>query len=123
MSYSYKRAATTIEAALKALESPSYDRTAAKKPVADKKTEKKPAKDDASKTDGAKKSEVTKAVKAILTAIDAVHDCAPNARDYQEEGEYDSKAYSKAVSDHGKRIDALHDILDDLNKLHTSKDA
>jgi len=104
----------------------TYFRTA-KKPVAEKaekkpakKTDDKPAKDESSKTDGAKKSEVSKAVKAIQAAIDAVHDCAPNARDYQAESEYDSRAYSKAVTEHGKRIDALHDILFDLNKLHTS---
>lgn len=92
----------------------SYDRNAAKSKTTEK--EKKPSKGD-SKTDGAKPDEVTRALKTIEIAIDAIHDCAPSARDYQEEGDYDSKAYSKAVADHGKRIDALHDIASDLSKL------
>jgi hypothetical protein len=84
----------------------SYDRSAAAKP-------KKPA---AGETTRTKKPEVEKAIKALQAAIEAVHDCAPSGRDYQEDGGFDSKAYGKAVIEHGKRIDSLHSIISDLNK-------
>lgn len=102
-----------------------YSRTSAKKPTAVKekkptavKKRAEPGKDaETSRTDGAKKSEVEKAIKCVESAIDAILDCAPNARDYQGEGDYDSRAYSKAVAKHGERIDALHEILGDLKDL------
>lgn len=103
----------------------SYDRTAAKKPTAVK--EKKPTavkkkaepqeEQETSRTDGAKKSEVARALETIEEAIDAVLDCAPNARDYHGDGEYDSKSYTKDVAKHNERVDQLHEILSDLKEL------
>lgn len=94
----------------------SYDRTAAAKPKAD-------AKEPPSRTDGVKKSEVNRAEKALRAAIDAVLDCAPSSRDFHSEAEddYDSKAYNKAVVEHNKRVDALHEILEGV--LGLAKDA
>ena len=92
----------------------SYDRTAAKKPDAKK--------DPASRTDGVKKSEVARAEKAVRDAIDAVLDCAPNSRDFHNETEddYDSRAYNKAVTEHNKRVDQLHEILAGIQGLTKS---
>lgn len=88
----------------------SYDRTAAKKPE---------PKEPASRTDGVKKSEVARAEKAVRAAIDAVLDCAPNSRDFHNETEddYDSRAYNRAVTEHNKRVDQLHEILAGIQGL------
>lgn len=91
----------------------SYDRTAAKKP--EKKPAEKPAKP--AETTITRKAEVEKAIKAVHAALDAVHDCAPSGRDFQKDGDYDSKGYAKAVAEHGKRIDALHDVVSDLSEI------
>ena len=91
----------------------TYDRTAA---ATKPKAQQKPAKEPPSRTDGVKKSEVNRAEKAIRAAIDAVLDCAPSSRDFHvaDEDDYDSKAYNKAVLEHNKRVDALHDILEGI---------
>lgn len=82
----------------------SYSRTAAKK-------------DKPSRTDGAKPNEVEAAIKAVEKAIDAVHDCAPNGKDFRTDEDYDSKSYQKEAEAHSDRIHALNDIRDQLYKL------
>lgn len=85
----------------------SYDRTAAKA---------KPP--EASRTDGIRKPEVTRALRALDAALEAVHDCDPQGRDYQEDGaEYDARAYQKAVQQHGEHIRALQEIRTDMEAL------
>lgn len=108
----------------------SYFRTAAKKkkPVAEEQEEKKPKKkpkakpedddsEESSRTDGAKPGEVEVAINAIESALDAVHDCAPNGKDYREDGDFDSRAYQKEVEAHSERIHALNDIREQLHEL------
>lgn len=94
-------------------------RTAAKKPVAEKKPAavKKKSEPESPRTDGTKKNEVEKAIDMIKGAIDAILDCAPNARDFHEDESYDSKAYAKAVSKHNETVDGLHDVLGYLQAL------
>jgi hypothetical protein len=95
----------------------SYNRTAAKKkPTADKPEEpakKKPS----SRTDGAKPGEIEVAIRLVERSIDAVHDCAPNGKDYREDGDFDSKSYQKEVEAHSDRIHALNNIKEELTTL------
>jgi hypothetical protein len=51
---------------------------------------------------------------ALRTAIDALGECAPNARDYYPLGD---SAYSTATNEHAARMRALVELRSDINEL------
>lgn len=52
---------------------------------------------------------------ALRTALNAVADAAPNARDYYVQGD---GAFEKAKKEHAARIDSLRHVLNEIVEIH-----
>lgn len=61
--------------------------------------------------------QICNAGNAVRTAIDALCDAAPNARDYYPQGD---NAYQMSASEHARRVDALRAVLNELQDIAES---
>ena len=55
-----------------------------------------------------------KAARAIADAIEALHDAAPNARDYYVQG---VDAYSQAAFAHARRLSGLYEVFREVKQI------